>query len=57
MDNNKKALLVMDMIDLYVYGSQPFVNVDGREKQISNIKNVIELARKRNPNHLHKIAF
>ena len=42
-----KALLVMDMINEYIYGKKPLINIKKRNKLISNIKRVIDLAHKK----------
>ncbi len=42
-----KALLVLDMIDLYIYGETPLVRVEKRPRLIENIQHAIAWARKR----------
>lgn len=43
-----KALLVMDMVKEYIYGEKPLIPTEHRERLISNIKKVIELAHEKN---------
>lgn len=43
-----KALLVLDMIYPYIYGSEPLIPLENRNKLISNIKKAINLARNNN---------
>ncbi|OGK10865.1 hypothetical protein A2767_01435 [Candidatus Roizmanbacteria bacterium RIFCSPHIGHO2_01_FULL_35_10] len=45
---SNKALLITDMIDVYIYGEKPLVPLESREKLILNIKKAINLARKKN---------
>ena len=35
---SNKALLITDMIDVYIYGEKPLVPLESREKLILNIK-------------------
>jgi nicotinamidase-related amidase len=39
-----KALLVMDMVKEYIYGEKPLIPIEEREKLISNIRKLIDLA-------------
>jgi nicotinamidase-related amidase len=43
-----KALLVTDMIKEYIYGEKPLIPTEDREKLISNIRKVIDLAHEKN---------
>ena len=45
--NSQKALLVIDMVNLYVYGEKPSLPKKERPKIISNIKKAISLAHKK----------
>ncbi len=38
------ALLVMDMVEEYIYGEKPFIPIEHRERLIKNIRKVIDLA-------------
>lgn len=40
----KKALLVMDLIQVYIYGGKPLIPIETREKMVRNIKKAIDLA-------------
>ena len=42
-----KALLVMDMVNEYIYGKRPLINIKKRPKLISNIKKVIGVFHKK----------
>ena|SRR3989344_5733431 len=42
-----KALLVMDMVKEYIYGKRPLININKRNKLISSIKRIIDLAHKK----------
>ncbi len=42
-----KALLVMDMIKVYIYGEKPLIKLEKREKLISNIRKAIDSAHKK----------
>lgn len=39
-----KTLLVVDMVNEYVYGERPLIHIEKRKELISKIKNVINLA-------------
>lgn len=43
-----KALLVIDMVNEYIYGKRPLIPIEDREKLISNIKKLIDLAHEKN---------
>jgi len=43
-----KTLLVMDMVKEYIYGEKPLIPIENREKLISNVKRVINLAHEKN---------
>lgn len=45
--NSQKALLVMDMVNVYVYGDRPLLPEKERPKIITNIRKAIDLARKK----------
>ncbi|KKQ01805.1 MAG: Isochorismatase hydrolase [Candidatus Roizmanbacteria bacterium GW2011_GWA2_36_23] len=45
----KKALLVLDMINVYIYGDKPLIPIETRSLIVSNIKQAIKSARK---NHI-----
>lgn len=42
-----KALLIMDMVNEYIYGEKPLINTEKRGELISNIKYVVDLAHKK----------
>ncbi len=43
-----KALLVADMVNEYIYGEKPLINIGKKYQLISNIKHVIDLAHQKN---------
>lgn len=42
----RKALLVLNMIDVYIYGHKPLIPINSRNNLISNIKKAINIANK-----------
>lgn len=44
---NKKVLIILDMLNAYIYDSKPLIPIETRETIITNIKKVIALARKK----------
>lgn len=45
-ETKKRALLIMDMVDVYIYGEKPLIPIENRGRLIVNVKKAIELAHK-----------
>lgn len=43
----KRALLVMDLVQVYIYGDKPLIPLETRNELINNIKKAIDLARRK----------
>lgn len=44
----KKALLIIDMVNSYIYGKNPLIPTESRSQMINNIRKAINLAHKKN---------
>ncbi len=42
--NPKRALLVFDMIGVYIFGEKPLISITSRDQLIGNIKFAIKIA-------------